>query len=381
MSWNASSAGDVAGYRVYRALGSGALLVVSGSSLLTTTQFTDIGLSEGATYRFAVGVVDSSGNESIKGKIVSMQQPTFSAPSVRAADCPAGGVAVANITQLRTALVNAGPGSVIKLAPGTYRGGITVTTSGTSANPIWICGPRTAIFDNFNVASANGVFINTASYVNLAGFSIQNFRKGVVLSSASHISVADLAINNVGNEAIKLRYGTVDSIVIGNVISKTGLVDSVYGEGVYIGTSPKDWCDVYACKADMSDRNWVIDNTISGTTADPIEAKPGTSGGVIRGNHVDGTALIDVSTIMAIKGKQYFVADNVGTNGKADVGFFSAETEVAGYGRNNSFARNTVSVPKGSTGIYVGTNAGNVVDCTNSVLVSGSVLTNVTCQK
>lgn len=49
-------------------------------------------------------------------------------------------VAVANRTQLTTALSNAMPGDVITLAPGTYTGSLAISRSGTALNPIIIRG-------------------------------------------------------------------------------------------------------------------------------------------------------------------------------------------------------------------------------------------------
>jgi hypothetical protein len=264
---------------------------------------------------------------------------------------------------------------VIRLAPGTYVGNITVTTSGTAAKPIWICGPRTAVLDYGNIAAKNGVHLSNVSYVNIAGFTIQNARKGVIMTGAHHVSVADLMVRNIGEEAIKLRYNTTDSVIYGNTIQNTGRVEPMYGEGVYVGTSPKDWCAVFSCKEDNSDRNSVIGNTITGTTAEPIEAKPGTNGGLIRNNTVDGTTLLSQTALISVKGNDFVVTDNVGTNARW-WGLWAGETEVKGYGRNNILARNAVGVPAGGTAIYVGPNAGNIVDDSNVLLTSGTKLSN-----
>jgi Right handed beta helix region len=378
ITWAKSSSGDVKGYRVYRATGGGNFQKISGSSLVKGLNYLDIGLTGGKKYRFAVAAVDTSGNVSAKSKLVSVTQPKTAPVKSRVFNCPKGGKSVSNIAQLRKAVAAAKPGTVIRLKPGVYKGGIIVTKSGTAAKPIWICGSSRSVLDHSNIRDNSGVKIEKASHVNIAGFTIQSFRKGVVLSGASHISVSDLVIRNIGEEGVKLRYGTTDSMIVKNTIQNTGRVVAQYGEGIYIGSSPKDWCAVYNCKTDKSDRNSVVANSISGTTADPIEAKPGTSGGVIRNNTIDGKSLVAVDHLMAVKGKNYLVTDNVAVNGRSTRGITSTYTEVAGYGTGNVFARNRVSVPKGATAVYVG--EGNIVDCSNSAPVAGSLRSNVPCQ-
>jgi Right handed beta helix region len=379
ISWSAGTAADLAGYRVYRATATGEFEPVSGNALLTGTSFLDVGLLPGKGYRFVVVAQDSSGNVSDRSAVRSVTPAVLAPVQRRYSDCPTTGTVVSNITQLRAAVSAAKPGSVIRLASGVYRGGVSVARSGTSTAPIWICGPRTAVLDNSNVASANGFFVNNVSNVVISGMTIQNFRKGVVLSTASRITVSDVLIRNIGEEAVKVRYGTTDSTIVKNTIQNTGRVNAQYGEGVYIGSSPKDWCAVYNCNTDRSDRNSVIANTISGTTADPIEAKPGTAGGVIRNNTVDGARVVAADTLIAVKGNDYLVLDNVGTSQLDTRGLYAMETEVPGYGYGNVFARNTVSVPVGATAVFVGPE--NLVDCNNAAPVVGSVLTNRDCQK
>ena len=302
----------------------------------------------------------------------------FAPVKTRIFNCPKSGKKVKNIAQLRSAVASAKPGTVIRLASGVYRGGFKITASGTAQKPIWICGPSSAVLDNANVRSGVGVTIKGARHVNVSGFTIQSFRKGVVLDGASRSSASDLVVRNIGEEAIKLRYGTTDSMIVKNTVQNTGRVVAMYGEGIYIGTSPKKWCAVYNCKMDRSDRNSIVANRISGTTADPIETKPGTSGGVIRNNHIDGNSLVAVDKLMSVKGNDFLITDNVAINGRSTVGMFAGFTETKGFGVGNVFARNSVSVPSGATAVFVG--PGNVVDCSNKAVKKGSVLTNRGCQ-
>ena len=53
---------------------------------------------------------------------------------------------------------NARAGTVIKMAPGTYSvpWGMAVKASGTASNPVWICGPRSAVLSGPGVSGTAG---------------------------------------------------------------------------------------------------------------------------------------------------------------------------------------------------------------------------------
>ncbi|MCR2824566.1 malectin domain-containing carbohydrate-binding protein [Microbacterium sp. zg.Y909] len=67
LTWTAPAATDLAGYRVYRSLESGAFLgdvVASGDQLVVATTWLDADADNGTTYFYQVTAVDASGNES-----------------------------------------------------------------------------------------------------------------------------------------------------------------------------------------------------------------------------------------------------------------------------------------------------------------------------
>ncbi|WP_236683086.1 malectin domain-containing carbohydrate-binding protein [Demequina globuliformis] len=67
LSWDAVDAGDLAGYRVYRSLETGAYtgaVAVTGEELLDSPTFTDTNVDNNTTYFYQVVAVDGSGNES-----------------------------------------------------------------------------------------------------------------------------------------------------------------------------------------------------------------------------------------------------------------------------------------------------------------------------
>ncbi len=92
VAWSASSAGDLAGYRVYRATGaSGPWTSVSGVGSITATVFVDNSLPPGApALWYAVTALDQSDNESARSAavqvVLSPAQPGSSLPTAWAVE-------------------------------------------------------------------------------------------------------------------------------------------------------------------------------------------------------------------------------------------------------------------------------------------------------
>ncbi|GAA1844567.1 malectin domain-containing carbohydrate-binding protein [Microlunatus capsulatus] len=66
LTWSASTAGDLAGYTVYRASTAGGTAVKLTSALLTSPSFTDTSVPPGTTAFYEVTAVDDAGNESAR---------------------------------------------------------------------------------------------------------------------------------------------------------------------------------------------------------------------------------------------------------------------------------------------------------------------------
>lgn len=64
LNWNDGTDLDLAGYNVYRGTSSGGPYAKRNASLLTSSDYSDTGLSAGATYHYVVRAVDTSNNES-----------------------------------------------------------------------------------------------------------------------------------------------------------------------------------------------------------------------------------------------------------------------------------------------------------------------------
>ena len=229
-----------------------------------------------------------------------------------ALQCPDPTVTVGTMSELKSAVAAARPGDVIEMEPGTYAGRLTLERSGAKSNPIWLCGPREAVIDAGNVSSGRVIHMDDADNWRLVGFTVTNALKGLTISQVSNSVFAGLHVHHIGHEAVHLLSNSTNNIVRDNVIHDTGIVNPMFGEGVYIGTAKTNWG---SRGVDYSNRNQVIGNTIYDTTAESIDIKEGTKNGVIRGNLLDGARITgQADSWITVKGQHYVIEDNVGRN-------------------------------------------------------------------
>ncbi len=295
------------------------------------------------------------------------------------ASCPSG-EAVTNAKQLQSALSAARPGTSIVLSPGQYVGNFTLTVAGTQAAPVVLCGPSTAVLDGHTTGSGYVLHLDHATWTTVEGLSVTDGQKGVVVDHGSHDTVADLTVYAIGDEGVHLREFTTDSTVRGNHISMTGLLDQKYGEGVYIGTANKNWCEYTGCQPDASNDDVVEGNTISDTTAENIDIKEGTTGGLIEGNSLSGDGLTPAGATawVNVKGNSWRVIDNHGQTSPKDG--FQVHQVLSGWGEDDSFSGNSAVVDGKGYGYYVQSKRLDaVVDCNNTESGAAKGLTNAVC--
>lgn len=384
VKWNAGSS-EIAGYRVYSVSSTGAFSLI-GQAPKSATSFKVLGVPSYQTLSYSVTAVDSSGNESGKTTKASIKTGVTPVGSYRYDNCPPSTVTVHNKAELEKAAAAAKPGNVIKLASGKYYGQMNLTVNGAAGNPVWICGPRDAVIDGTGISKGKSpIELSNSSHVVLTGFKTTNGLKGVTVRSSHHVTVSDLLVENIGFEGVHLRSNTTDSVVVGNTIRKTGLLTARYGEGVYIGSSDANWCELTDCKPDRSDRNAVVGNTISLTTAELIEAKEGTTGGVIRSNTVDGTnAMSNSDSWIMVSGNAWSVTSNTGKNSSQHGLRVSAH--VDGWGKGNLFASNsaTVNAPGFGFKLYEPNgprSTGTLLSCSNTVSGADSGFGTISCTR
>jgi hypothetical protein len=289
-------------------------------------------------------------------------------------------VNVSSSSALSSALSNAQPGDRIVLAAGNYSGSKRVTgRSGSQANPIVVCGPRSAVWTgDFRADDMNWWIFQ--------GFTIRDAFQAFYAKRSNNNRIQGLEIHTVQQEGIHLLCNSSDNVVRATWIHNTGLGSRPeWGEAIYLGTWPSNaaaHCGSSA--ADRSDRNQILDNRFGpNVRSEDIDAKENTVGGVIRGNVSDGTGKRAISgnfqASIALKGSSsgYQVTDNV-INGAAAT---SGGTEGHGIdvlGSNHTFQRNRITMG-GATGYAIRVSgSSNTVACDNTV--SGGRLSNVSCR-
>ncbi|MBN9101480.1 MULTISPECIES: NosD domain-containing protein [unclassified Pseudonocardia] len=302
------------------------------------------------------------------------------APTVTAAPACTGASAipVRNADELTEALSGATPGAVITMAAGTYAGHFVATASGTSDKPITLCGGRDAVIDGGDIARDYSLHLDGASFWQLSGFTIRGGQKGLIIDRGQGDLVQGLLIENTGDEALHLRQNSTDNVVRGNEIRGTGLKSEKFGEGIYVGSAENNWCEQSSCGPDRSDRNTIEGNTISDTTAENVDIKEGTTGGVLRGNSFSGAGMKDADSWVDVKGNGWTIADNTGVDAPQDG--FQVHQVVDGWGMGNTFTGNSSTVNGDGYAINITKpRDDNRVMCSNTDSGAAKGLSNVDC--
>lgn len=277
-------------------------------------------------------------------------------------------VVVANSSELKNALAAAQPGDSIVLKEGIYNGKFIIENSGTENKRIVLSGSRNAILDAGSVSSGYALHLK-ANYWKFLGFTVRNAMKGIMTDGASNNLIQNVFVTQIGDEAIHLRAFSSKNIVRDCDITNTGIERPGYGEGIYIGSAYSNWDKNTQGKPDNSDDNQVLNNRIGpGVTAECIDIKEGTTGGIIRGNKFDATGISGenyADSWIDVKGNNYLIEANVGTNpaGSALVDGYQVNCAYAGWGNNNVFKANLSTVNAAGYGINIRltSNSGQVI--------------------
>ncbi len=293
--------------------------------------------------------------------------------------CPTGGSTVSNAAELRSALAQAGPGTVIHLAAGVYSGAFAATRSGTSSAPIYLCGSRSAVIDG-GAKTKYDFYLNHASWWRAIGFTVRGGQKGVVADGVSHDIIGGLSVSGTGDEAIHLRSFSSDNVVIGNTVRDTGSKSAKFGEGIYVGSAKSNWCTYSHCDPDTSNGNSIIGNNVADTTAENIDIKEGTTGGLISGNRLSSAGMVQADSLIDVKGNSWTVIGNIGSGGGSLVDGIQTHVILKGWGDRDIFAANRLSLGSSGYGINVNKkSSGTVVHCNNVASGARKGLSNLQC--
>lgn len=306
--------------------------------------------------------------------------PAVATPPAVGSACPPAGRRVSTAAELGDALGAATPGSSIVLAAGVYSGRFVASVPGTAAAPITLCGPATAVIDGGGIDSGYALHLDGASWWRVLGIGVRGGQKGVVLDHADHVLLSGMSVEGTGDEAVHLRAFSSDDTVEGLTIRQTGLLTPKFGEGIYVGSAKSNWCTYTACSPDACDDDVVRGNDIASTTAENIDVKEGTTGGVIAGNRLDGAGMVAsaASAWVNVKGNSWTVTGNHGTGSIGDG--FQVHSVLSSWGYDDVFTGNTADVDGPGYGFYVQSRSLDArVACDNVAVGAGSGLSNQRC--
>ena len=296
-------------------------------------------------------------------------------------------VTVSSGSELRTALARAQPGDVVWLNAGSYRGAFTASRSGTEKRHITLCGTSGAVLDGETVNHHYTLHLDGADYTDVRGLTVRRGLKGIMTDRWNHGTIDHVTVHDTGEEGIHLRRASSNDTISNSRISRTGIADLNVqpdahhnGEGLYIGSSYKHW-DLYTHgQPDRSDHVRIIGNRFSETTAENVDVKEGTSGGLISRNTFDGSGMDPAAadSWVDIKGNNYTVSHNRGFHAPRDG--FQTHVQLAGWGVGNVFTANDVHVDGAGYGFSIDAKGtGNTVRCNNIVVSARSGLSDVRC--
>jgi hypothetical protein len=288
-------------------------------------------------------------------------------------------VAISDAGQLRAALTQAKPGQVLVLSDGRYTGGFDAHVKATRKAPIALCGSAGAILDGGSAGYT--LHLDQADWWTVKGITVSGGQKGIVLDASSHVTLRNITVGGTQQEAVHLRTGSSHNVLDHLAIDRTGLGQPPLGEGVYIGSARSNWCRYTGCLPDRSDFN-TVSNCVFGPSisAENVDIKEGTTGGLLVGNSFDGTGTTAVDSWVDVKGNDWTVRNNTGTAAPRDG--FQVHVAVPGWGNGSVFQANTMRVQSTGYGIWVQQGArGTVVSCSNKVLQARSGRSNVRCAR
>jgi len=306
---------------------------------------------------------------------------------------PGGSSRVVNVSTaaaLNAALLDARPGDEIVMADGVYKGKFVIApnVNGTATKPVLLRGSRNVILDAQTTTTGYVLHLQ-ASYWKIKGFTLTNGLKGLMVDGARYCIIDSLKVYAIGEEAIHLRKYSSSNTVQFCEISQVGLKTPDYGEGIYIGSAKSNWATYTNGQPDFCDSNRIINNRIGpGITAECIDIKEGTTGGLIRGNYFDATGITGANSgdsWMDVKGNYYLIEENSGYNpgGSIFKDGFQVHVVYPGWGSYNEFRNNECTVNAAGYGFNIqlsgsnGTSTGNKVYVNNSVSGAQSGISNI----
>ncbi len=300
-------------------------------------------------------------------------------------------VPVQNANQLKAALAAARPGDSIVVAPGVYSGKFVLAQNGTASAPIIVAGAGATTVLDAGDTNTGYVFHLKGNYCKIKDMKLQHGLKGLITDGASFNILEYLTITQVGEEGVHLRAFSSNNTVQHCEITDTGLKRPGYGEGVYIGTAYSNWNQYTGGQPDTSNYNQILYNKIGpGVTAESIDIKEGTTGGLIAFNTMYAAGISGENSAdswLDVKGNHYLIEKNQGIHDGTNANFLDGiqvNCAYAGWGSYNVFSENDLEVNSAGYAIHIrlksskGQAIGNIVKQSNTQQGAAKGMTNIT---
>lgn len=299
-------------------------------------------------------------------------------------------ISVKNAEELKNVLEIAKPGDSIVIADGEYIGKFIIpsTANGTQEKPITLIGTKKCVLTTGKVDNGYVLHHQASNWI-IRGFTVKVGLKGIVLDGANNNLLDDLEVSEIGEEGIHFRKFSSKNKLQDSKIHHVGLVRPGYGEGVYIGSAVSNWARYTNGEPDRCDLNEIINNIIGPyVSAECIDIKEGTTGGIIRGNTFYSEGILGENSAdswIDVKGNKYLIEGNKGINNKpsALLDGYQVNCAVEGWGSHNEFRNNICEVNGEGFGINVrlksskGEAVGNKVASDNQVINAKKGISNI----
>ena len=211
---------------------------------------------------------------------------------------------------IQHALQLAGPGDTIHLRPGHYYQDVYTVRDGAPGKPITIVGTSNAVVHG---SASNRIFQVHHDYISLIGFTFDGLRRNAepnrmgafrekliyvigydTRDGVQHLRVLGMTFRNAGEECLRIKYFARYNEIAYSSFHDCGIWDFVFdahgvvGEGVYLGTSSKQWDINLTIEPDITAHNWVHHNFFDTQGNECVEAKEGTAHNIIEYNICTG---------------------------------------------------------------------------------------------
>jgi hypothetical protein len=208
---------------------------------------------------------------------------------------------------VEAALAVAGPGDTVLIGAGTWPRLTVRDLAGAPDAPITLRpapGAEGEVwFSHGDRAAEFGLWIERSQWLVLDGIGARDSLWGIRILASSGITVRNSVITDTGQEALAVKDGSTDIVIERNLIQRTGLVLSQFGEAVYLGTGGET--------SDGTARIVVRDNELADLTAEAIDVKAFVTDVVIERNLIHDVATANSGAVVVGIGERVYPDPNV----------------------------------------------------------------------